>query len=126
MDLVARPFLTADLPQINAWYIGHGQGPVSTEGLPPTGFIVDDVGAGFMYKTDAKLGILEFWVSNPKATSDERHRAFTAVGNELLKDAIKSGIARIWCLSSQPDIVERAKEWEFKPIGAFELLARKV
>lgn len=129
MDVSARPFSFtdhADLDQINRWYIGHGQGPISTDGLPPTGFVVDDVAAGFMYKTDGKLGILEFWVSNPSATSDERHRAFTAIGDQFLKEAIRSGITRIWCLSAASDIIDRSKDWEFKPVGHFELLVRKV
>lgn len=122
----ARPYEPADLAHLNRWYAARGAPDITADGLPSIMFVVDDVGAGGMYVADGKLAILEYWVSNPAAQAWERHDAFEAIGAALMKHGIKIGVSRAWVISAEPDIVDRAKAWEFKPVGTYEVLARAV
>lgn len=95
--------------------------------LPPTGFIEVGVAAGFIILTDSGIGMLEGYVSNHKAPSEERHQAFLSVTNRLLEVAKEKGLRTVIALSRDPSITCRATTLHgFDDIGLYCLLNKGV
>lgn len=71
------------------WWKDYEWNPIPLESLPTTGFIVDDVCAGFLYKTDSNIAWLEFVVSNKKANKEEKSKALNLLIESLCEEAKK-------------------------------------
>lgn len=77
------------------WWIGHGWPPVPVEALPFTGFVVKDVCAGFMYKTDSSIAFMEFIVSNPQANPMAVGRGIKMIVEAIQKEASSRGFTSL-------------------------------
>lgn len=82
----ARKFdLSKDYAIIYRWWRAHGSFPPEPEHLSGTGIVVEADGkpvcAGFLYKTDSKICVFEFVVSDPSAKKQTRCDAL----NHLIK-----------------------------------------
>lgn len=119
-----RPFVhnDADRATLNAWYQAHGYGPLRSGELPATGFLVEGVAAGFLYRTDSDTVILEGFITNPEATSEERYHALLQVHTALLTAAKQSGARRLVALTADDSLKKRAQDQGFTSLGLFELL----
>lgn len=69
------------LPQLNE---GLFSGVISSEGGK-------DLACGFMYKTNSNMVWIEFIVTNPKTTAEERNKAILSVLDELSFSAKELG-----------------------------------
>ena len=81
-----------DIGTIQQWYVDRGI-PAPNEALiPPTGYMVDDTAAIFMYRTDTAIALLEGTIANPAAPADDRNEAIDKVLEALEADAATSGV----------------------------------
>lgn len=87
-QLVVRPFdFSRDYDTISQWWEEHNSFAPKPEHLSTTGIIVEadiPLCAGWLYKTDSKICVFEFVVSNPKADKEIRDASL-----ELLIESIK-------------------------------------
>lgn len=86
------------------WWFQHDWPTLPREALPKTGFIVDGLAAGFLYKTDSTFAILEFIVGNPEANKEKRRQAIDLVVKELLNEAKNDGFKLIFSSISHPNL----------------------
>lgn len=121
-----RPFVhnEADRATLNAWYQAHGYGPLRPGELPATGFLVEGIAAGFLYRTDSDTVILEGFVTNPEASSESRYHALLEVHTALMTAAKQSGARRVVALTADDSLKQRARDQGFTSLGLFELLER--
>ena len=119
-----RPYVhnDADRAQLDAWYLAHGYGHLRPGELPATGFLVEGVAAGFLYRTDSDTVILEGFITNPAATAAERYQALEQVHAALVAAAKQSGARRLLALTADDSLKQRAQEHGFASLGMFELL----
>lgn len=96
-----------DYLDICSWWLKHNWPIINYEMLPSTGFIVEGYCAGFLYKNDSKLAILEFIVSNPEADKQKRSEALDLLLQALINEAKESGYKAIFSSLSHPGLIDR-------------------
>lgn len=110
-----RKFYKTDLETINSWMRERNQPEFLEFMLPYTGFIAEDVCAGFLYKTDSSLAWLEWLVTNPMASSIERHEALDLVIDNLVSEAKAWGAKAIFTSTDNQQLVDRYTRHKFLP-----------
>ena len=108
-----REYKNSDYWTLASWWTAHNWACPHQEMLPKTGFIIEDVCAGFLYKTDSKIAFLEWIISNPKSNKEERNKALNILINQLCEDAKKSEFEAIFTSSNHNKLIERYKNHGF-------------
>ncbi len=78
------------------WWVGHKWPVLPLAALPASGFVVPGVCAGFLYFTDSEIAILEWVVSNPKASTMEVGRGIKAIVEAAISTALNEGYSMIF------------------------------
>lgn len=119
-----RKFYRTDMEQVNEWY-AYRQKPVFPHSMVPgTGFIVDGVCAGFLYRSDSGMCWLDSFISNPLVPAAERAKALDAVTDALIQCAIDDGFSMIVAMTKSEAIRVRCKRYGFKGMGNFDMFVR--
>lgn len=100
------PHLHAEL--IRGWCRAHGLSDTMLRFLPEEGFVVDQVCAGFLYQTDARVALLEGFISDRYADTDRRDLALDRLGDELFALAKERGHEQVWIYTQQKALADRA------------------
>lgn len=87
------------------WWSQHDWSQLPRDALPKTGFIVEGVAAGFLYKTDSQFAILEFIISNKNAKKEDRKQAVDLVVKNLIDEAKNSGYNLIFSSICHPSLM---------------------
>ena len=108
-----RLFKESDYGTLREWSIGHGGRPLQKEELPKVGLIIEDVCAGFLYRTDSKVAFIDHIVSNPDAKAREVSKAVDIITNYLSAWAHGNGY-NVCCFTRKGSIAKRAIKLGFK------------
>jgi hypothetical protein len=103
-----RRFTVEDYNEISTWYLSRNMTPVRQDFLPPVGFIVPGVAAGFIMQTDSNLAILEPFISNKESKSIERHEALDKIMAALVEYAKSTECKGIFGFSTSHPMIRRA------------------
>lgn len=114
---MVRTFTKDDYPEILYWHSKQGTNPVPLEDLPSFGLIEPGVAAGFVVLTDARYGILEFYISNPDSRSVDRDKALDAITVGLIDYGKKFGIKYFKCDTNIQSVGLRAIKHGFAFMG---------
>lgn len=102
---------------ISLWYKDHGLLPVDSLLFPEIGYVVPGVAAGFLYKTDSKLGIIENIISNKRSEKNERDRSLNAIVENLIITAQALGMRLLVAFTELPVVSTRAKFHGFEKVN---------
>ena len=87
MKLATRLYTAKDYDILTTWWNAHGSYPPKPQHLSATGLIVEAGGnpvcAGFLYKTDSKICVFEFVVSDPNAEKEIRDACLILLIEEI-------------------------------------------
>lgn len=109
-----RKYLPNDYETLQGWMQARGTHMPPPLHLSDRGFLVPGIACIFLYKTFSNLAWLEYFVSNPQATDDERLEAFKAGMAEVKKECKQAGITRILCYTALPAVIAAASVFGFK------------
>lgn len=121
-----RTYSKHDYSQVCEWYGARHQSPPPIECTPETGVIVDGVAAGFLLKTDAKVGILEFFITNKDAEKELRHRAMTDIAHALTLTAKNLGLKQIVCNTEFDNVKRLLHLSNFTYYGEFSTFSKEL
>jgi hypothetical protein len=119
-----RKFQSEDVCEVDTWHEQHGMRPIQAP--PRVGFIVPGVAAGFLYQTDSDVALLEGYVTNPKASSTERHQALDGITQKLLESAADLGFRTVWAITKDAGISLRAQKHKMTRLGSFTVLVKEL
>lgn len=121
-----RPYLRSDYDEIVDWYKAWHE-PIPPECmLPEIGFIVPGSCAGFLYKTDSKLGIIDCFISNPHTNEKMRDRHLNMLVEELIHEARLCGFSALMASSSLDTIKKRSEGFGFIYKGDTSLYLKEI
>lgn len=100
---------------INDWVSQWEQAPLKSSHLPKRGFLVDDVACIFLIKTDCQVGLIDFFISNPKTTEEVRKQAFDLLWPMLENEARKLKLQKL--IASTPVIKVMGLAMHYGMIG---------
>jgi hypothetical protein len=85
---------------------------------PQTGFVVDDVAAGFLYRTDAPgVAYLDGFVADMRESPRRRAAAFIAIAARLVEEADRLGIDLLFAFPSVEALVRMGEPHGFVVFG---------
>lgn len=102
---------------LSGWWEKWGWGTVSQPPLyvlPKTGYISNDVAAGFLYLTNSSLCWLEWVVVNPEADKISRNESIDEVIKFCIAVAKESNSSSIFSSTRPGAFVARLKDHGFK------------
>lgn len=102
-----RRYTSEDYPLLSIWWKGHGWEPIPKEFLPASGFIVEECCAGFLYRTDSKVCLMEWLISDPCSDSKGRSDALAKLIEALLEEASNYGFKAIHTSIKHPRLKDR-------------------
>lgn len=108
-----RRFNTGDLEEIGSWYQKRGMQLIPSL-IPPVGFIVPGIAAGFMMSTNTTAAILEPFIANPDASQHDRDKALTIILEELVNQAAFECNTHVFGFSTSQTMIRRALDMGFK------------
>ena len=99
--------------QISKWLTQWELPQHNLEVLPPTGLIVDNIAAIFVYLTNAKICFLEGLISNREINKEIRDETADYLCKEILTYSKQCGFEYVASYSSNPKVVKRAENLFF-------------
>jgi hypothetical protein len=111
-----------DYDEVSGWYKARSLPVPGVNAFPTFGLVVHGVAAGFLIVTDCNLALIDFYISNPDVTREERDVALDAITEGLLEYGIKIGITNFKADTQVKRIRQRAENYGFKYIGEFSNL----
>lgn len=119
-----RAYDRYDKATVDDWYAARGL--VSPAWDTDTGLVVDGVAAGFILFTDSNVAIIEGFISNKDAPSNERHKAFGSIiaGLEAIARAADVGCVLMW--TQDDTILARAEAAGMRAFGTYTLAGKEL
>lgn len=111
---------------ISKWWKAHGMEAPKIHELPELGLIADDIAAGFLYKTDSSVCMIEALIANPEKPTGVRNEALDLVVTELCREAREMGFKKIYGFTRLESVLDRAVSHDFKSGGIWHLIAKEL
>lgn len=124
--MLAKRIYLDDLVQVKKWHEDRGINCPDLSYFPPTGFIIDDIAAGFILYTDSGIALIDGYISNPNCKKSEREKALNLITRALIESAKKKGCNVIKCDTKLDCIKIRATKHGFKSLGVYESFAMEI
>lgn len=110
----ARRYKEDDFEMISLWWEKHGLLAPLKDMYPEHGFVVENVAAAFLYKTDSAISLIEMVAYNPDAPKDIRQKALDEVIEAVIMTAKGMGFKTLSGFTDLQVVVERAKKFGFE------------
>jgi hypothetical protein len=108
--MLVRRYEPKDFPAIQEW--GEQWGATYQEHqFPKTGFIVENVAAVFLYKTDSSCCWLENMISNRNANKENKAEALNLLIQAVLTEAESLGFKVAYATTDNVPMVLKVKEY---------------
>jgi hypothetical protein len=121
-----RLFEEKDIETINGWYRARQQPELNKYLFPDTGFFIENVAVGFLYRTDSCLCFLDGYVCSPSSTKEQRAAAFEKITHMLIRVAKDQGYTRILAYTKSPGIKKIAERFQFSLKGDYTLFIKEI
>lgn len=109
---------TQDLLEMNEWLTARGKAPVSLSGIPELGLMAENsqgpIAAAFIRRCEGNVGMIDGLVTNPKASSLDRHQAIDLVVQRLLAIAKTLELTRVLAFSTDEGTLRRSEKHGFR------------
>ncbi|WP_163998233.1 hypothetical protein [Pyxidicoccus caerfyrddinensis] len=94
------------------------------DALPQTGYIIPGRAAGFLYRTDSSVALIENLVAAPGMSREERSTYVDAIVAAICAEAERLGFKILLGYTQLDAVVKRAERFGFAHIGSnFHLVA---
>lgn len=115
----SREYVPADHRLLSTWWKLQDWPTIPQEMLPKTGMIVENddhmpICAGFLYKTDSKVCLLEFIIANPLSDTIERGQALDVLIEDLVAQAKKMDFSMVFTMAGNSRLIQRYQEHKFQ------------
>lgn len=121
-----RKYLDHDYLHMCDWYIARNLKCPTPVLLPETGLIINDTAAGFLIKTDARVGILDFFISNPNKDKYVRQNALDEIAHALIMTAKNFECIQVVCNTKFGNIKEMANRHGFNYLGEYSAFCKEI
>ena len=91
-----------------AWTRWYEMTPLPIQFLPQSGFVVDGIAMGFMYRTDSKMALIENLAANPMVARETVTLGLDAVVSAIADEGRSLGFEVLIGYTNVKAIIERA------------------
>jgi hypothetical protein len=120
-----------DLDKINYYLHQHNEPLMTLEEMPDIGFAAGemiDLPDAYMFirQAEGRLGIIDSLVTNPKASSEDRHKAIESLLEYIMQFCHYNNITKILVLTRNISILKRSLDAGFTLQSDFHLLIKRL
>jgi hypothetical protein len=109
---------------VRSWMEARGEA-ITLDALPQTGFIIPGKAAGFLYKTDSSVAMIEGLVAAPGVEREARDQAVDAIVQAVIAEAQRLGFKTLTGTTVLEAVVKRAERNGFVYVGGnFHVIIR--
>ena len=119
-----RLYKYIDYEDIKNWYESHGEKSPPRRFLPKNGYVVDGIAAGFLFRTDADLALVEGFISNKVANAKQKRSAFDMISHSLINRSKELGYDRVVAFSARKSTKRLCLRFGFKYCGEYSCLVK--
>lgn len=112
--------------EVNSWFKQHKGVDIPEQFLPPTGFVVSGIAAGFLIKTDCNVCFLEPFIANPKADKEVRSTAIASIVESLEKEAKSLGYRFIYGIATAPTMIKHGTDRGWLNMGDSTVIIKEI
>jgi len=112
--MIIQPITKENYNVLVEWWKGYSWEAIPQECLPEIGFIVNDVVAGFIYKTDSNICLMEWIIGNPQADKDLRKKSISLLLNHLCDIAKNMGYKMCFTYTKNTSLIDSLEHNEFQ------------
>jgi hypothetical protein len=109
-----REITDDDLVTIQSWWMGHHNQSSPILYSSNKGWIVENVVCAFFYETNSTECYLEYCVSNPNTTSEQRHEGMKMIINVAEKYAKENNYRRIFVIADKKSVIDTMVKNNFR------------
>ena len=102
-----------DMSDVLRWLKGHKQGDISADILPPNGFVIDGICAGWLYLTDSPVSLFGWPVGNFDKSPKVIYEGFSKLILHVQKFAVEAGCPVIFTYTNQHGLLKLYKKLGF-------------
>ena len=118
LQMTVRDTRRGDYEMFVSWWDGHvGWEAPLEHALPDSGFLVEGDGfpvvAGWLYRTDSSIAWLEWIISNPQASKEERADALPILIERLTHEARMLGFKIVFTSTNNKRLLAQYEEAGF-------------
>lgn len=112
--------------QLLKWYEQWGWNPKSMLMLPPTGLIIENIAALFIYYTNCSTCFLDGFISNKETSKEDRDKALNTLFTYTIEEVKKHGVKYMVGTTRQPPVENRVEQFGFQLLGPYTMFMRAV
>lgn len=109
-----RRYIKEDYEVVKSWWVKHGGHPVTPDVLPEYGLIIEQYCAGWAYKTDSSVALIEWIIANPDTDKQERDTALTILLQKLIDYCKLWGFKNVMTYTASGALANRLLTHDFK------------
>lgn len=109
----ARFYKPSDYSEISKWWEARQFPLIPQAALPKYGVIVEGFCAGFLYRTDSSIAIMEWVVSNPESDKVMRNDAMNLLVKKLINLGTNLGFESIFTSLNNKKLASRYESFGF-------------
>lgn len=114
-----------DYNTISKWCESYNMIPYAKDALSDAGFIIDDICAVWLYKTNSKVCYMENCIANKEIDKSLRNEGIDILFNKVIDEAKNNGYKFMVSSSNLSNIIDRlTSKFDFKEFGRFTVLMR--
>lgn len=106
---IRRIELDQDYPSACAWWKAHNWPVLPKEALPEVGYIVPEICAAWLYRSDSSIAWIEWIIANPESDKEVRSEALDLLIQTVSSHAKELGFKFLFSSASHPHLIERYK-----------------
>lgn len=119
--MTVRNYKFSDYEEVARWWKAHDWPALEPRMLSEAGLVVEGLCAGWLYKTDSCIALLEWVVGNPDADKELRSEALDLLIKTAKNMAKNQGYSLMFTFTSHPALIKRMHEKH-----AFEITDNKM
>lgn len=119
-------FTLSDYKEICEWHEGWNMSPPPLEFLSCLGVIIPGIAAGFLSTTNINVGVIDSFISNPKAGKKDRYIALDLIMDKLMYLAKGVGCKAVRFHTRYDTLMFRAKKRGFKEVEKHTMLVKEI
>lgn len=113
MEPMIKEFQQSNYPEVKQWWEGHKWPVIPFQMLPKTGYIIENVCAGWLYRSDSPICWVEWIISNPASEKIIRNESLNLLIDTLINKAKSEGFSHVFTSVKHPGLIKRYESHGF-------------
>jgi hypothetical protein len=124
--MIRKIELDKDYETLSLWLKNHNKPSMNKELFSDSGFMVDEIVAGFLYKTNSSICLVENFISDPASEKNARRTAINTLFKTIIEEAKSCGFKMMFTSVILNSLHKNLKEVGFVELPHDQLMFRSL